>query len=100
MSKRFKRLFSSTLLIVLSLCFVSAFGCSGKGDDNGGTNTQELAIDEGDIVKSVGNRIYKVQSDGVLFTKFRKVRLLLSQVFRIREESFPSKRTLRTTNSW
>ena len=65
MSKRFKRLFLSTLLIALSLCFVFAFGCSGKGDDNGGTNTQELAIDEGDIVKSVGNRIYKVQSDGV-----------------------------------
>lgn len=65
MSKRFKRLFLSTFLIALSLCFVFAFGCSGKGDDNGGTNTQELAIDEGDIVKSVGNRIYKVQSDGV-----------------------------------
>ncbi len=69
-----KKALISILIVLLSasLC-VFAASCSGadeKGDsgtsgDHGGTNTQEEGVDEGDIVKMYGNRIYKLQCDGL-----------------------------------
>lgn len=66
-----KKALISILLVLfsVSLC-IFAVSC-GSGDkstisgDHGGTNTQEKGVDEGDIVKMYGNRIYKLQCDGL-----------------------------------
>ena len=69
-----KKALISILIVLLSasLCVfaVSCGGANGKDDsgasgDHGGTNTQEEGVDEGDIVKMYGSRIYKLQCDGL-----------------------------------
>lgn len=68
-----KKALISILIVLLSasLCvFAASCGVNEKGDssgsgDHGGTNTQEEGVDEGDIVKMYGSRIYKLQCDGL-----------------------------------
>lgn len=74
--KNKKLLIVSCLLLALMLAlFLASCNMEQPGGDSssdsdysqtGGTLTQELTVDEGDIVKSFGNLAYKLQSDGIV----------------------------------
>ena len=68
MKKKIAALLIAAILVMSLVILVS---CSSGGDSghNSETNVQVAGIDEGDIVKTSGNYIFKVQTNGISVTK-------------------------------
>lgn len=72
-----KKTNAKLLLVLFSVLFATSFflfasscGTSTLPGEDDPTNVQEAGIDEGDVVKTDGDLIFKAQSDGVTVTKF------------------------------
>ncbi len=59
------------VLICVGICsvFVSCESGGGSISDTGGTNVQEMGVDEGDIAKYVGEYLYILQPDGITVSR-------------------------------
>ena len=59
------------VLVCAGICaiFVSCDNDGGSHSDIGGTNVQEMGVDEGDIAKYVGEYLYVLQPDGITVSR-------------------------------
>ncbi len=59
------------VLVCAGICaiFVSCDNDGGSHSDIGGTNVQEMGVDEGDIAKYVGEYLYILQPDGITVSR-------------------------------
>ncbi len=65
-----KKLFKFMLSVLIAVMAVAGMVACAGGPANGGTNVQEVGVDEGDIIKiSEDGTIFTLQSDGVVVTK-------------------------------